>query len=151
MALPEAGEGGCSMGQHGPRGVSGADFQGRGELGSAQTHWGYKFSPAALGPSLADATHTNKYLIIKYPLITSQTDLWKEREAKKNGKEKEAIKDAGTAMPALLLHPSPSPEFHPFLVLIGGFFLPPCLFHTHLSLQKASRCCCAGSSCLSRK
>lgn len=66
------------------------------EQGSAQTQQGvtYPFSPAALAPSLPDATHN--YLITKCPLVMPQTDLWKEKESKK---------DAGTAMLAFLLHP----------------------------------------------
>lgn len=56
----------------------------------------HSFSPTAPAPSLADASHINNYLITKCPLIMPQTDLWKEKESKK---------DADTAMPALLLHP----------------------------------------------
>lgn len=83
-----------------------------GEQGSAHTHvWGYTSSPAALGPALADDTHINKYLTIKYPLIISHTDLWKE-----TGQEGCRYCNACSSAAS-----SPSHEFHSLLMLIGVF------------------------------
>lgn len=83
-------------GTAGPQLSSGAGFLGTGSRALHRHNRGLHIHSAlrALAPSLPDATHN--YLITKCPLVMPQTDLWKEKESKK---------DAGTAMLAFLLHP----------------------------------------------